>query len=63
LKELPATLLLRPAGFDTLPVRIWIQSSEGVFTLAAPAALLLIACSMVPMIFLILRSRVTAAPF
>ncbi len=63
LKELPATLLLRPAGFDTLPVRIWIQSSEGVFTLAAPAALALIACSFVPMLFLILRSRVTGAPF
>lgn len=63
LKELPATLILRPAGFDTLPVRIWIQSSEGVFTLAAPAALALIACSFVPMLFLILRSRVTGAPF
>ncbi len=63
LKELPATLLLRPAGFDTLPVRIWIQSSEGVFTLAAPAALVLILCSSVPMLFLILRSRVTGAPF
>lgn len=63
LKELPATLILRPAGFDTLPVRIWIQSSEGVFTLAAPAALVLIACSSVPMLFLILRSRVGGTPF
>ena len=63
LKELPATLLLRPAGFDTLPVRIWIQSSEGVFTLAAPAALVLIACSSVPMVFLILRSRMTDTRF
>lgn len=63
LKELPATLLLRPAGFDTLPVRIWIQSSEGVFTLAAPAALALIACSLVPMMFLILRSRAVNTPF
>jgi iron(III) transport system permease protein len=63
LKELPATLLLRPAGFDTLPVRIWIQSSEGIFTLAAPAALLLIACSAVPMMFLILRARESGTPF
>jgi iron(III) transport system permease protein len=63
LKELPATLLLRPAGFDTLPVRIWIQSSEGVFELAAPAALVLIACSSVPMFFLIMRSRITDTPF
>jgi iron(III) transport system permease protein len=63
LKELPATLLLRPAGFDTLPVRIWIQSSEGIFTLAAPAALLLIACSAVPMMFLILRARLEPRTF
>jgi iron(III) transport system permease protein len=57
LKELPATLLLRPAGFDTLPVRVWIQASEGVFTLAAPAALLLIACSTVPLLIVVWRSR------
>ena len=56
LKELPATLILRPAGFDTLPVRIWIQSSEGVFTLAAPAALALIACSAVPLLIVVLRA-------
>lgn len=61
LKELPATLLLRPAGFDTLPVRIWIQSSEGVFELAAPAALALILCSGVPMVVLLLRGRVAGA--
>jgi iron(III) transport system permease protein len=57
LKELPATLILRPAGFDTLPVRVWIQASEGVFTLAAPAALVLIACSTVPLLMVVLRSR------
>lgn len=42
LKELPATLLLRPVGFDTLAVRIWIEASEEMLELAAPAALLLI---------------------
>lgn len=57
LKELPATLLLRPAGFDTLPVRIWINSSEGIFSLAAPFALALIACSALPLYFLLTRSR------
>jgi iron(III) transport system permease protein len=41
-KELPATLLLRPLGFDTLAVRIWIETSEEYYALAAPAALLLI---------------------
>lgn len=42
MKELPATLLLRPLGFDTLAVRIWIETSEEFYSLAAPVALLLI---------------------
>lgn len=53
LKELPATLLLRPVGFDTLPVRIWIEASEEMLELAAPAALMLVAAS-VPAIWLML---------
>ncbi len=52
LRELPATLLLRPPGFDTLPVRIWIAAGEGYLTQAAPAALLLIALSL-PLLFLL----------
>jgi iron(III) transport system permease protein len=52
LRELPATLLLRPPGFDTLPVRIWIATGEGFLTQAAPAALLLILLS-VPLSFLL----------
>lgn len=55
LKELPATLLLRPVGFDTLPVRIWIEASEEMLELAAPAALILVAAS-VPAIWLMLRN-------
>lgn len=49
LKELPATLLLRPAGFDTLAVRIWMESVEGFYGYAAPAGLLLILVSVVPL--------------
>ncbi len=45
LKELSATLLLRPAGFETLPVRVWMQASEGFFSQAGPAALVLVLCS------------------
>ena len=55
LKELPATLLLRPAGFDTLSVRVWITASEGVYTQAAPAALLLILSAAAPLYFLLKR--------
>ena len=42
MKELPTAILLRPPGFDTLPVRIWAAASESVYTQAAPAAFLLI---------------------
>lgn len=43
MKELPTAILLRPPGFDTLPVRIWAAASESVHTQAAPPAFLLIA--------------------
>ncbi|HUE98886.1 MAG TPA: iron ABC transporter permease [Anaerolineales bacterium] len=58
LKELPATLLLRPAGFDTLAVRVWIWAEEGFYTQAAPAALLLILASVIPLSFLLKREQI-----
>ena len=42
MKELPATLLLRPIGFDTLAVEIWTATSVDAYSHAAPAALLLV---------------------
>jgi len=45
MKELPATLLLRPAGVDTLAIRVWTGASEGFYAQAAPAALLLLGVS------------------
>ena len=42
MKELPATLLLRPVGFDTLAVRVWLEASEEYYQLAAPSALLIV---------------------
>lgn len=56
LKELPATFLLRPIGFDTLPVRIWIEVTEEMLELAAPAALLLVLTAL-PAIWLIMRKE------
>ncbi|MEW6583237.1 MAG: ABC transporter permease subunit, partial [Actinomycetota bacterium] len=53
MKELPATLLLRPPGFDTLAVRVWVDSSEGLYRDAAAPALLLIglcAAALVPLL-------------
>jgi iron(III) transport system permease protein len=48
-KELPATLLLAPIGFETLAVRVWSSSSEAFFARAALPALLLIALSVLPL--------------
>ncbi len=58
LKELPATLLLRPAGFDTLAVRVWIWAEEGFYMQAAPAALLVVLVSAIPLSFLLRREQI-----
>lgn len=58
LKELPATLLLRPAGFDTLAVRVWMWATDGFYTQAAPAALLLVLASALPLYFLLRREQI-----
>jgi iron(III) transport system permease protein len=55
MKELPATLLLRPTGFETLAVRIWSASSELFYTQASVAALVLVAVSALPLYFLVAR--------
>ena len=55
MKELPATLLLRPTEFETLAVRIWSATSEGLYTRASFAALVLIAVSAVPLFLFITR--------
>lgn len=55
IKELPATLLLRPPGFDTLAVRVWTEASEAVYYLAAPAALLIIIVSILPLRMMLKR--------
>ena len=49
IKELPATLLLSPTGFQTLATRIWGATEEAFYARAAAPALLLVlaaACSL-----------------
>jgi iron(III) transport system permease protein len=48
MKELDATLLLRPAGFDTLSVRVYIHTVEAEYAKAGTLALLLIAFTILP---------------
>jgi iron(III) transport system permease protein len=52
MKELPATLLLRPNEFETLAIRIWSSTGEGFYTTASAASLALLAVSIVPLLLL-----------
>lgn len=47
MKELPATLILKPIGFETLATRIWESAQTGSYAAAAVPALILIAISAV----------------
>lgn len=56
MKEMPATLLLRPFGWDTLAVRIYELTSEGEWERAALPAIALLVVGLVPVILLVRRS-------
>ena len=60
-KELPATLVLRPIGFDTLPVRVWTPARDGLYAEAGTAALALVIISLLPLAFVLLRRRADGA--
>ena len=57
IKELPATLLLRPIGFNTLATRIWSAAAEGFWARAAAPALILITLSALSMLLIEGASR------
>lgn len=57
MKEMPATLLLRPLGFNTLAVEIWERSSEAMWQEASVPALTLVAIGLLPVVALV---RLTA---
>jgi iron(III) transport system permease protein len=52
MKELPATLILAPLGFETLATDIWTQTSFGFYEASAIPALLLLAVAAVPVYLL-----------
>jgi iron(III) transport system permease protein len=58
MKELPATLLLRPTGFETLATRVWTGAAAGLYSRAAGPALLLIVICAVPLYLLVRRVEV-----
>jgi len=57
MKELPATLLLSPIGFDTLAVDVWSLSREAYFARAAYSAITLVALAAIPVALLAIREK------
>ncbi|MFN8169760.1 MAG: ABC transporter permease subunit [Candidatus Nanopelagicales bacterium] len=52
MKELPATLMLRPTGMDTLATELWTRTSVAQFGEAAPYAVSLVLLAAVPALVL-----------
>jgi iron(III) transport system permease protein len=61
MKEMPATLLLRPFGYDTLAVRVWQLTSESFWDAAALPALTIVAAGIIPVLIL-MRGRAKFIP-
>lgn len=57
MKELPTAVMLRPAGFDTLPVRLWAAANDSIYTQAALPAFIMIVVTAIPLFLLYGRSR------
>ncbi|OLE36560.1 MAG: hypothetical protein AUG00_10310, partial [Candidatus Rokubacteria bacterium 13_1_20CM_2_70_7] len=58
MKEMPATLLLRPLGLNTLAVGVWERTSESLWAEAAVPALAIVAAGLLP-VFLAIRLSAT----
>ena len=56
MKEMPATLLLRPFGWDTLAVRIYEMTSEGEWERATLPAVALVVIGLIPVSILVRKS-------
>ncbi|WP_159913061.1 iron ABC transporter permease [Pantoea sp. 18069] len=52
IKELPATLLLRPLNFDTLATWLYAEAARGTYEEGAVAALAIVAAGLLPVILL-----------
>ncbi|MFL2840734.1 MAG: ABC transporter permease [Pseudohongiellaceae bacterium] len=59
MKEMPATLIMRPFGWDTLAVRIYQMTTEGQWERAALPSVTLILLGLIPVFLLIRSSRST----
>jgi len=57
MKEMPATLLLRPFGLDTLAIEVWQRTSEAMWQEAAVPALAIVLAGLGPVLLVIRWSR------
>lgn len=57
MKELPATLILHPTGFDTLATRVWSSTYGAFFAQAAPYALAIVVVSSLSGLLLLWQER------
>ncbi len=62
LKELPATLLLRPFGLDTLALRTYEYATDEQLVEAAPSALAIVAAGILPVVLLSRAMRRSSEP-
>jgi iron(III) transport system permease protein len=53
MKEMPATLLLRPFGLNTLAVEVWQRTSESMWQEAALPALAIVSAGVLPVLLVI----------
>lgn len=58
MKELPLTVLLSPAGYETLAVNVWSYTNEVEFAKAAPYALAILLFSALFVGFLLIQERI-----
>ena len=61
MKELPATLLLRPIGLKTLAIEIWERTSESLWEEAALPALMLVMVGLIPLLVVTRLTRSSAS--
>jgi iron(III) transport system permease protein len=59
MKEMPATLLLRPFGLNTLAMEVWERTNEALWQEAAVPALAIVLAGLVPVIVVIRWSSAT----
>jgi iron(III) transport system permease protein len=53
MKEMPATMLIRPFGMDTLAVDVWQRTAEAMWREASLPALTIVLAGLLPVIFLV----------